>query len=45
MAEHDKAAIIEVMNLYGFALDAQQWELFDRIFTPDIKAEFGPRNF
>ena len=42
MAEHDKAAIIEVMNLYGFALDAQQWELFDRIFTPDIKAEFGP---
>jgi len=42
MAEHDKAAIIEVMNLYGFALDAQAWDLFDRIFTQDIKAEFGP---
>ena len=42
MAEDDKAQIIEVMNLYGFALDAQAWELFDRIFTKDVKAEFGP---
>jgi hypothetical protein len=42
MVEQDKAQIIEVMNLYGAALDAQAWELFDRIFTPDVKAEFGP---
>ncbi|MFD4903407.1 nuclear transport factor 2 family protein [Streptomyces sp. NPDC058411] len=42
MIEHDKAAIIEVLNLYGFALDAHQWDLFDRVFTEDVTAEFGP---
>lgn len=42
MADQDKAAIIELINLYGFALDAQQWQLFDQIFTDDVKAEFGP---
>ena len=42
MSDHDKAAIIEVLNLYGFALDAHQWDLFDRVFTTDVTAEFGP---
>ncbi len=42
MAEHDKAAIIEVLNLYGFALDAQAWDLFDDVFTEDVVADFGP---
>lgn len=42
MSEHDKTAIVEVLNLYGFALDARQWDLFDLIFTPDVRAEFGP---
>lgn len=38
----DKAAIIEVLNLYAFALDSHQWDLFNDIFTEDVKAEFGP---
>jgi 3-phenylpropionate/cinnamic acid dioxygenase small subunit len=38
----DKAAIIETINLYAFALDAHQWDLFDQVFTDDVKAEFGP---
>ena len=43
MAEqHDKAEIIEIMNLYALALDAHQWDLFDRVFTADVVAEFGP---
>lgn len=42
MAENDKAAIIEVLNLYAFALDAHQWDLFDRVFAPDVSADFGP---
>jgi hypothetical protein len=42
MAEQDKAAIIEVLNLYGFALDARQWDLFDLCFTEDVEAVFGP---
>lgn len=43
MSEYDdKAAIIEVLNLYGFALDARAWELFDRVFSEDVVADFGP---
>ncbi len=42
MVEHDKAAIIEVLNLYAFALDARQWDLFDLAFTEDVFADFGP---
>lgn len=42
MMEQDKAQIIEALNLYAFALDTHQWELFDRVFTDDIVAEFGP---
>jgi hypothetical protein len=40
--ETDKAEIVGIINLYGFALDAHQWDLFDQIFTPDVVAEFGP---
>jgi len=39
---HDKAAIIEVLNLYGLALDARRFDLFDRVFTEDVTADFGP---
>ncbi len=42
MIENDKAAIIEALNLYAFALDARQWDLFDLVFTQDVIAEFGP---
>ena len=41
MAEQDKAAIIEAMNLYAVALDAHEWDLFDRIFTEDVVIEMG----
>jgi hypothetical protein len=37
----DKAEIIEVLNLYAFALDAHSWDLFDRIFTDDARADYG----
>ena len=42
MVEQDKAAVIELMNLYAFALDTARWDLFDRIFVEDITADFGP---
>lgn len=41
MAEHDTQAIIQQINLYGLAMDTQRWDLFDRIFTPDVEADFG----
>lgn len=37
----DRAEIIELINLYGFAVDTQCWDLFDRIFTPDVEADFS----
>ncbi len=40
--DRDKAEITELLNLYGLALDAHAWELFDRIFSQDVVAEFGP---
>jgi hypothetical protein len=41
MAEHDTLAIIQIINLYGVAVDSQRWDLFDRIFTADVDADFG----
>jgi 3-phenylpropionate/cinnamic acid dioxygenase small subunit len=42
MTNDDKAEIIEIINLYAFALDTHQWDLFDRVFTEDVVAVFGP---
>jgi len=41
MADQDVTAIIQVINLYGLAMDTQRWDLFDRIFTHDVEADFG----
>lgn len=37
----DKELIREIVNLYGFAVDSQRWELFDRIFTEDVDADYS----
>jgi hypothetical protein len=42
MADQDIPAIVNVINLYGLAMDTQRWDLFDRIFTPDVEVDFGP---
>jgi hypothetical protein len=42
MVENDRAEIIQVINLYGLALDAHAWDLLDEVFTEDVHAEFGP---
>jgi len=41
MAEQDVQSIIGIINLYGFAVDTQRWDLFDRIFTADVEADFS----
>ncbi|WAB91911.1 nuclear transport factor 2 family protein [Pseudomonas citronellolis] len=38
----DKSEIIEVINLYGVALDSHAWDLLDEVFTEDVHADFGP---
>ena len=35
---NDKADIIELMNLYGLAMDSRRRDLFDRIFTEHCDA-------
>ena len=41
MADQDVLAITHLINLYGVAVDTQRWDLFDRIFTGDVDADFG----
>ncbi|HEX4376969.1 MAG TPA: nuclear transport factor 2 family protein [Steroidobacteraceae bacterium] len=41
MPEQDVQQIIGIINLYGFAVDTQRWDLFDRIFTNDVEADFS----
>ena len=41
MSHEDITAITQLINLYGFAVDSQQWSLFDRIFTEDVEADFS----
>lgn len=42
MTGQDTSEIVNLVNLYGLAMDTQRWELFDRIFTPDVEVDFGP---
>lgn len=37
----DKELIRELVNLYGFAVDSQRWDLFDRIFAEDVDADYS----
>jgi hypothetical protein len=41
MSDQDQQTIVNLINLYGIAIDAQRWELFDSIFTPDVEADFS----
>jgi hypothetical protein len=40
-ADSDVVAITQLVNLYGLAVDSQRWDLFDRIFTADVDADYG----
>lgn len=38
----EREDIVELINLYGLAMDTRQWDLFDRIFAADADADYGP---
>ncbi len=40
MSYQDAHEIMRIINLYGFAVDAQLWDLFDEIFTQDVGADY-----
>jgi len=37
----DRFAVIETLDRYAVALDARDWSLLDRVFTPDAIGDFG----
>lgn len=41
MQAQDFATIVNVINLYAMAVDTQQWDLFDHVFTDDATTDFG----
>lgn len=41
MQAQEIAAVINVINLYAVAVDTQQWNLFDQVFTDDATTDFG----
>ncbi len=38
----DREDIIQIINLYGLAMDSQRWDLFDQLFTEYVDADYGP---
>lgn len=38
--ERDERAIEKVLRIYALAMDARRWDLFDSIFTQDVKANY-----
>lgn len=41
MNRNDSACVVATINMYAFVVDAQQWDLFGRVFCSDVKADFG----
>jgi hypothetical protein len=37
---HDESEIISIINLYALAIDTQRWDLFDRVFTEGVAADY-----
>lgn len=37
----DVVTIIQLVNLYGLAVDSQRWELFDRIIVAEVTVDYG----
>ena len=40
MSGNDLAEIVNVLNLYALAIDTAQWDLFDHVFTPDVRLQY-----
>ena len=41
MSQNEAETILELVNLYGLAIDTQSWDLFDEVFTADVTADYG----
>lgn len=41
MGGDDISQITNVVNLYAVALDGHRYDLFEQVFTPDVRIDFG----
>ena len=41
MAQDGANIVVPLVNLYGFAVDTQRWDLFDQIFTKTPEIDYG----
>jgi hypothetical protein len=42
MRSDDTDRIVNLLNLYALTVDTQCWDLFNRVFVPDVDADYGP---
>lgn len=41
MSSNDVTSVIACTNLYAIALDSHRYDLFDRVFTEEVRSDFG----
>jgi hypothetical protein len=41
MSQSEAEVILTLVNLYALAIDTQQYDLFDEVFTSDMTADYG----
>lgn len=41
MPKNEAETILNLVHLYALAIDTQQWDLFDEVFTADVVADYG----
>lgn len=41
MNAEDFSQIVNIVNLYAVATDSHRYDLFEQIFTPDVRLDFG----
>jgi len=37
----DEVSVLQMLNCYGVAVDSKRWDVFDRLFTEDVIADYG----
>jgi hypothetical protein len=40
MNGNDFAEIVNLLNVYAIAVDGLQWDVLDKVFTPDVKLQY-----
>ena len=44
-SERDERAIEKVLRIYALAMDARRWDLFDSVFTQDVRSNYPSQHW